>query len=35
MPVDVEDTTGAEANNLATTMSKIDSLISMWLLKKM
>jgi hypothetical protein len=28
MPVDVEDTTGAEADELATTMSEIDRLIS-------
>jgi hypothetical protein len=28
MPADAEDTTGAEANNLATTMSEIDRLIS-------
>jgi hypothetical protein len=28
MPVDAEDTTGAEADELATTMSEIDILIS-------
>jgi hypothetical protein len=28
MPVDVEDTTGAEADELTTTMSEIDRLIS-------
>ena len=28
MPIDAEDTTGAEADELATTMSEIDRLIS-------
>jgi hypothetical protein len=29
MPADAEDTTGARANNLTTTMSEIDRLIQM------
>jgi hypothetical protein len=34
MPVDAEDTARAEADELATTMSEIDRLIRMWLLRR-